>query len=200
MQSKISKEKTDKPLETGLSVREKDIIQQTEHWVKTVVVGLNFCPFAKREIDNHRVRYVVCDSDKQQEALQFLLDECLYLDQHEDTETTLLIFEKNYQDFSAYLQFVDLAEQLLAMEDYQGIYQVASFHPHYCFEGEDYDDPANYTNRSPLPMVHIIREESLAKAIAAHPNAEGIPQRNVDLAREKGLLAMQKLCNIYSSR
>ncbi|HMC87200.1 MAG TPA: DUF1415 domain-containing protein, partial [Chitinophagaceae bacterium] len=92
-----------------------------------------------------------------------------------------------------YLELVRLAEKLLKQEGYQGIYQVASFHPLYCFAGAPADDPANYTNRSVYPMLHLLREESVEQAIANYPNPEKIPERNILFARSKGIAYMKKL-------
>jgi hypothetical protein len=88
---------------------------------------------------------------------------------------------------------VKKSEKLLIKENYDGVYQIASFHPDYCFAGEDENDPANYTNRSIYPMLHILREESLTKALSLYPNPELIPQKNIDFARQKGLQYMQIL-------
>ena len=104
-----------------------------------------------------------------------------------------LLYAHAFSDFNDYLDFFYMAECLLADEGYEGMYQLASFHPDYCFNDAPADDPANYTNRSPYPMVHILREHSLTKAIDQHPNAEEIPERNIALTRQLGLEAMQQL-------
>jgi hypothetical protein len=108
-------------------------------------------------------------------------------------ETSFIIFTNSFEDFDDYLDFLALAETLIEEHAYDGVYQVASFHPKYKFEGSNELDAANYTNRSPYPMLHIIREESLEKAIALHPNTEEIPQRNIEFARGKGLKYMKLL-------
>ena len=169
------------------------IITATRHWVRQVVVGLNFCPFARREIESDRVRYSVCDSTKKKDVLESFLSECRLLDSDPDIETTLFILPGGYSDFSAYLGLLELLQQLLEMEGYEGIYQLASLHPEYCFEGEDIDDPANFTNRSPYPMIHVLRESSLERALAKYPHPEQIPENNVRLARELGYDHMLRL-------
>jgi hypothetical protein len=116
-----------------------------------------------------------------------------FLDQSDDIETTLIIFPDSFAGFEDYLDLVELAEELASDQDYDGIYQVASFHPDYCFADAPQDDPANYTNRSIYPMLHLLREESLTKALENFPDPEGIPDRNIDFAREKGLKYMQLL-------
>ena len=163
------------------------IIKQTKKWLEDIVIKHNFCPFAKRELLRDSIRFHVVDSSDMAEALQALADEFFYLDHQEATETTLVIFPQGFNHFDDYLGLVELANALLEDQEYSGIYQLASFHPDYCFEGSDNNDPANYTNRSPYPTLHIIRESSLARAIERHPDAEGIPERNIDYARELGL-------------
>ena len=166
---------------------------QVQQWIETVVVGLNFCPFAKRELPELRLKCV--EHSKKQEVLQALLDECAYLDAHPDTATSILILTEGYGDFYTYLELVDVAEALLAAEDYDGVYQLASFHPEYCFEGEALDDPANFTNRAPWPLLHLLREDALSTVLESYPHPEEIPARNIALAREKGLMFMQGLLN-----
>jgi hypothetical protein len=172
---------------------DSSITQETQRWLDAVVVAYNFCPFAKRELDNQRVRFSVCNSSKKKDALESFLAECRYLDNHENIETSLLILPVGYNDFHAYLDVLDLAEQLLEMENYEGVYQVASFHPQYCFADADIDDAANFTNRSPYPMLHILREASLEKAIASHPDADAIPATNIQQARSLGYEFMKNI-------
>ncbi len=162
------------------------IVAQTAQWLEEVVIGFNFCPFARREFDSGRVRYRVVDGRKIKPLIAALLEELHLLDGHEEVETTLLIFSNGMGDFYDYLGFLELAQ--LALEDvgYEGVFQLASFHPEYVFEGEDFDDASNYTNRSPLPMIHLIRETSIERAVAAHRDVDSIPERNQKLAREKG--------------
>ena len=168
-------------------------INPTRRWVENLVVGLNFCPFAKREVDAGRVFYSVNLSRQSEDLLQWLLDECQRLDEHDDIETSLLILPNGFEGFLDYLDLIDLAERLIVAEGYEGVYQVASFHPDYCFAGEPENDPANYTNRSPYPMMHLIREASLERALQHHPDPDSIPDTNIKLAREKGLAQMQAL-------
>lgn len=169
------------------------IIQQTEKWIKSVVIDLNFCPFAAKAVLKKSIRYIVLKDVDVKKSLETLLSEFQFLDTHEDIETTFIIFETNFTDFKSYLQLVKKAEQALAKKHYEGVYQVASFHPDYCFAGEDSDDAANYTNRSIYPMLHILREDSITKALALYPNPESIPEHNIALARQKGLQYMQML-------
>lgn len=167
------------------------LITQTQHWLKSVVVECNFCPFAQRELERESIRFVISEKPQIDSCLQKVFDECVYLDEHTDTETTLLIFSGALSDFENYLDFVDMAEQLLVQQDYEGIYQLASFHPNYCFSGTETDDAANYTNRSPYPMLHLIRESSLKMALENYPDAEKVPERNIAFARAEGIDVMK---------
>jgi hypothetical protein len=162
------------------------IIAQTKSWVKDIVIGLNFCPFANKEFINETIRYVVDDSDDFEINLTTFLTELHFLDKSE-FETSLLIFPESYSDFQDYLDLVDTANDILIEFGYEGVYQIASFHPEYRFEHTKKEDAANYTNRSPYPMLHIIREASLEKAISSYENVDKIPENNEKLAREKGI-------------
>lgn len=179
-----------------------EIEQATRQWVEEVIVGFNFCPFAKREVVRNSIRYQVLSySDRTNEgffdALDKLLQEFKYLDQHDGVETTLVVFTGLLDEFDDFLDFLNFAEKLLVDEGYEGIYQLAHFHPEYCFDGEPVTDPANYTNRSPYPTLHIIREASMEKVLANITHPEEIPERNIRLAREMGsekLAAILKGC------
>lgn len=168
-------------------MQESNAIKQTQQWIESVVVALNFCPFAKRELRRNAVRFELYESGDTQATLEQLIAECEYLDTHPDTETTLLILPNGYEDFLDYLQLTELAEDLLAEQGYEGIYQVASFHPDYCFADADNDDAANYTNRSPYPMLHLLREASLEIAIDQYPDIDSIPDNNMQKARNLGV-------------
>lgn len=159
---------------------------QTLKWVNTFIVDLNVCPFAKREIDQNRVKVCVVRSKKTDIALEELIAEVNWLDTHEETETTLLVFPTLFKDFHRYLDFVDLAEDLMFEQGCEGVYQIATFHPDYCFAGAEMNDVSNYTNRSPYPMIHLLREASVEKAIAFHGNTEAIPENNIALMEEMG--------------
>ena len=169
------------------------IQEQTINWIKSVVIDCNFCPFAAKAILKKSIRYIIKSNVTIDESLEALKQELNYLETDIETETSFIIFENNFSDFDNYLDLVKQAEQLLSKEDFDGIYQIASFHPDYCFQGSDNDDAANYTNRSIYPMLHILREESITKALKLFPNPELIPQHNIDFARQKGLRYMELL-------
>jgi hypothetical protein len=167
-------------------------IGETKKWLETIVIARNICPFAKRVFDDRKIHFQLENSTDVATCLENLLEECARLDENENIETTLLIYSKAFVDFDEYLDFVEIAETLLEAEDYEGIYQVASFHPNYCFEGSNENDAANYTNRSPYPMLHLLRESSLEEALQNYANPESIPENNIKLTRELGLQAMQQ--------
>jgi len=169
-----------------------DAVQATKNWVWDIVVGHNFCPFAKKEVLNQSIYYGLSHTCEVEEALQHLLDEVQKLEQQPQIETTLLIYDKGFKQFDDYLVLLDMANLLLAQSGYTGIFQLASFHPDYCFEGEPESDPANYTNRAPYPCLHLLREDGMSKATSKYTDPEGIPQRNIDYARELGLEKLQQ--------
>jgi hypothetical protein len=164
-----------------------DVVKKAvKSWIGKVIVGLNFCPFAKKEMERNTVRYAIYHTTQINDALSDLLEELALLDQQLDIQTTLLIFPLGFDDFENYLDMLGLADSLIAQGGYCGIYQLASFHPNYCFEGEDQDDPANYTNRSPYPILHILRESSMEAVLKRYPEPESIPENNIAKARELG--------------
>lgn len=172
---------------------EETIIAQTITWINSVVIGCNFCPFAAKAVLRKSIRYVVHPDATTENTLEVLIMELAYLDTHDDIETTLIIMPDDFSDFESYLDLISLAEDLAGDQGYDGIYQIASFHPDYRFSGADVDDPANYTNRSVYPMIHILREKSVTQAVDTYPDTEDIPNRNIAFARLKGLEYMKIL-------
>ena len=169
------------------------IIAETEHWITNIVVGCNFCPFAARELKHKSIHYEVLQKADNKTALGAILQMFIQLDKNKDVETSFLILVNNFVKFAEYWQFVKQAEKLLVKNNYEGIYQIASFHPAYLFAGSSEVDPANYTNRSPYPMLHFLREASVSKALKNYPLANDISQKNIDFANDKGLHYMKKL-------
>lgn len=176
-----------------IAITDEQCIQQTKQWIMDVVVGLNFCPFARREMLRKTVHYHVVHTADRAEILDILKAEYIRLDQNPEIATTFLIFVQGLEDFKTYWSLVRSADKQIATLDYEGIYQLASFHPQYLFAGSKKDDAANYTNRSPYAMLHILREQSLSQAVDNYPNPENIPNTNIELARSKGLAFMQAL-------
>lgn len=175
----------------------EEILASVRLWVESVVVELNLCPFAKRELVNQRVRFFVSEAASEQKLLVDLLSELTRLEHDPDIETTLLILPHVLQDFCDYNQFLDYVDNLLEHHNWVGVFQVASFHPDYQFGGTEVDDEENYTNRSPYPVLHLLREASLEKAIEHYGDVDEIPERNVALMKKLGkteLAAMLEAC------
>jgi hypothetical protein len=169
------------------------VIEQTKSWIIKVIVANNFCPFAAKEMKQNSINYIVVSENETAACLQELINTCELLDRNNTIETSFIILPNAFKNFDDYLDVLEIAEELLVAQGYEGIYQLASFHPQYCFEGVAEDDAANYTNRSIYPMFHLLREASIEKALAHYPNPEKIPETNIDFARKKGLAYMQLL-------
>lgn len=171
----------------------KEVIAQTRYWLEHVVIGLNFCPFAKPVFEQGKIHFQVSDAQSLECCLEDLIAEAERLDTQSEIETSLLIFESSLQDFDNFLDVLEIANDLIFEQGYEGVYQLASFHPDYCFAESDENDPGNYTNRSPYPMFHLIRERSIEQALANYKNPENIPDINLQVARELGLEKMQSM-------
>jgi hypothetical protein len=182
-----------------MSAADMPWIAETRAWVDRAVIGLNLCPFAKAPQAKGQVRYVLSAATDPAALLADLIRELERLAESPASriETTLLIHPKVLQDFADYNDFLDLADSTVEELDLDGVLQVASFHPQYQFEGTTPDDVSNATNRSPYPALHLIREESIDRAVAAFPEAEAIYQTNIDTLRqlgEAGWEALQQQC------
>ena len=166
-------------------------LQETENkiwtWLDKVVIGEEFCPFAKVPRLRNQIKLELCNDTKIPAILTMLAKECRHLDNNAGTETTLLALTQGLKDFHDYLDVLDLAQQLLEELGYQGVYQLASFHPQYLFEGEPSNSISHYTNRAPVPMFHLIREASITEALKFIDDPESIPQRNIEHANTLGL-------------
>jgi hypothetical protein len=168
------------------------VIAQTKKWLSTIVIGHGLCPFAKSEFDNDNIHYAVIEEASLDVQMAALLAECAALDNYAERETSLLIFPKTFADFEDYLDMLSLATALLKEQGYEGVYQLASFHPEYRFKGAGCNDPANYTNRSPYPMLHILREASVERALESYLNPEKIPVRNIQFMQALGLISVKE--------
>jgi len=175
------------------------VLAAVRRWVEQVVIGLDLCPFAQRELLAERVRFVVSDAETEQDLLLQANDELALLESQDDIGTTLLIHPLVLTDFLAYNQFLDAVDAMLVELDLEGVYQFASFHPDYQFAGTNPDDPENYTNRSPWPILHILREDSLEAAIEHYPDVAGIPDRNVSRMNAMGTAALKRLIRAIAS-
>ena len=165
-----------------------EYIIKTKNWVEKVVIGLNFCPFAKPVFVKNQIKFVCSEATTTDTLTDCLVKELLFLTDIEgdDVETTILVHPFVLQDFSDYVDYLEVANHILYQLDLEGTLQIASFHPAYQFEGTNKDDIDNYTNRSPYPMLHIIREDTVEKAIKTYPNIEDIPDNNIKKATAMG--------------
>ena len=173
------------------------IIQHTRNWLEQIVIGLNLCPFAAKPFKLGQIRIVVSTA-KDIEALSadLIAEGALLLRQPaKETETTLLVHPFVLADFYDYNEYLWSVEEIVRKEDWEGEIQVASFHPEYQFAGTTPEDVSNYTNRSPYPMLHLIREERLEAALEHYEDPEGIPEQNVALLERIGLAEMLNKLN-----
>lgn len=159
-------------------MQEKQITQAVSTWLKDVVIGLKLCPFAAKPFKDNQVRIHPSHAKDDESLLQDLRSECELLRNTPTIETSLLVIAEHLRDFWDYNQFLNWANQLLRREGYEGEFQIASFHPDYCFAGAEPGDNENLTNRSPYPILHLIREASLEKALAFFPDVDQVPLIN----------------------
>ena len=161
--------------------------------MESIVVDLNLCPFARKVLFDNRVRFTVARAATEAQLLEELQVELDLLDHDPSIETTLLIHPGVLQEFDAYNQFLETADRLLEILRLEGVYQIASFHPDYRFAGTAGNDVENFTNRSPYPVLQLIREDSLDRALADFPDADRIPARNIALMETLGRKKMTAL-------
>ncbi len=171
---------------------ESEIVKDVRHWLEAFIIEFNLCPFAKRELVKERIRFSVSLCESAEQLLACLLDELQLMEVDPEIETTLLIHPAVLQDFDDYNQFLDLADALLEQQGYSGIFQIASFHPSYEF-AETVDEAENYSNRSPYPLLHVLREASVEHQVANYPDIDSIPERNIRLLRDLGVARLQSL-------
>lgn len=181
-------------LEAG-SGNDAVVIADTERWLRRAVIGLNLCPFAKAVDVKGQIHYAVSRSMGFKDLLDDLDKELKNLAALAavDRDTTLFIVPDSLADFLEFNDFLTQANRLLVKEGYEGVFQIASLHPLYEFADAEPDDMANYTNRAPYPTLHILREESIDRAVKAFPHAEAIFQANIDTMRRIGLAGWDAL-------
>jgi hypothetical protein len=171
------------------------MVQDTLRWLERAVIGLNLCPFAKAVYVKGQVHCTVSQASNLEALRDDLLQALKDLVAHEPAErdTTLLIIQNLLQDFVDYNDFLNVADDCLLALDLEGEIQIASFHPQYQFAGTDEDDITNFTNRSPHPTLHLIREASIDRAVAAFPDPEDIFEANMATMNQLGLQGWQDL-------
>jgi hypothetical protein len=172
-----------------------DYLGDTRRWIERAVIGLNLCPFAKAVYVKQQVRLVLSDASTPEALLEELAEELLRLRDTpaEEIDTTLIVHPFVLEDFLDYNDFLDNADAALDALDLQGILQVASFHPQYQFAGTAPDDAGNYTNRSPWPTLHLLREDSVERAVAAFPDPDVIVERNLETLEKLGTQGWKQL-------
>ena len=170
-------------------------LDDTRRWLERAVIGLNLCPFAKAVVTKGQVRYVLSEASTEEALLEDLGAELLRLRDTpaDEVDTTLIVHPHVLGDFVDYNDFLDVADALVAELDLEGMLQVASFHPQYQFAGTSPDDIGNYSNRSPWPTLHLLREDSVERAVAAFPDPDAIVDRNLETLERLGHEGWQKL-------
>lgn len=171
-----------------LAAQDEEVVTATRTWLERAVIGLNLCPFAKAVHLKNQIRYAVSAAQTPEELLADLVGELRLLQATDpsEIETTLLVHPGVLTDFFDYNEFLELADAAVAGEGLEGEFQLASFHPHYQFAGTGPEDIENYSNRSPYPMLHLLREASIARAVAVFPDASQIFERNIETLRRLG--------------
>jgi len=172
-------------------------ITQTKSWIKQFVIAHNLCPFAGQPFAEELIKYVLIESEDIEVLVETTFLECIALKNisPSEIETTLIIHPNLLNDFDAYLGLVEQLQEDLHKLELEGIVQIASFHPEYQFDGTQLNDAENFTNRSPYPMIHILRENSVEKAINLHPNAEAIPSKNIETMNRLGRAELIRMRN-----
>lgn len=171
------------------------ISEHTTNWIRSFIIEYSICPFAKGPVNKGSLRIISSDARKQKQAFADLITEIQLLDKNPVIETTLVVFAHSFKNFFSYLDFINDAEQFIHGLGYEGIYQLATFHPDYYFADTPTNDVSNYTNRSPYPMIHLLREGSLDKAITAYGDTYAIPEKNIKTLKDLGLEKIKNLLN-----
>ncbi len=161
-------------------ITDANVVQLTQKWIDIFVVGLKLCPFAPPVIKNKTAHYAVFRDEKLSVFKSFFEEECARLMNTDSIETSLIITPENFLDFDAYLNVLERANKWIEKWNYEGIFQIASFHPDYQFENTDYDDNENFTNRSPFPVFQILREKSITEAAKTFKNIDSIGEQNAE--------------------
>ena len=185
----------DMPLIADTAPDGSDPIAETRRWLEQIVIGLNLCPFAKAVYVKDQVRFVLSNATTVEALVEELAEELVLLRDTpaEQIDTTLIVHPDVLTDFLDYNDFLDNADAAIEALDLQGILQVASFHPQYQFAGVAPDDVSNYTNRAPYPTLHLLREDSVERAVAAFPDPDVIVERNIETLDKLGIEGWTRL-------
>lgn len=164
-----------------------DVVEHVKAWLEKVVIANNFCPFAARPFLNEAIDYCVVENASSEALITSILSQANKMQADKNVETVLVISPDGPEDFIEYLKWYDRAVEAMHEQSFEGVFQLASFHPDYQFADAPSDDASNYTNRSPYPIFHILREDSVSKAVELHPNVHSVPQHNIEFCRERGI-------------
>ncbi|NUT60122.1 MULTISPECIES: DUF1415 domain-containing protein [unclassified Herbaspirillum] len=188
------------PASLPSSPADAEVVALTRAWLEQAVIGLNLCPFAKSVHVKDQVRYRVSRHQDWNELSVDLEQELSFLAKAdpEQVDTTLFIMPLALADFVEYNDFLDWADRLLERLGLEGELQIASFHPDYQFADAEADDIENYSNRSPFPILHLLRESSIDRAVAAYPDAAAIFEKNMATLRNLGLSGWNMLPFVVS--
>jgi hypothetical protein len=173
-----------------MEISDDTVLADTRHWIEKAVIGLNLCPFARAVYVKNQVRIVVSRARHLDAFLDELDRELDLLKQTpaDEVDTTLLVHPTLFPDFEVFNDFLNVVDDVLAEHELEGVIQVASFHPQFQFEGTEPDDVTNATNRAPYPTLHLLREDSVERAIASDAgDAEKIVERNLQTLRDLGV-------------
>ena len=183
------------PLHGIEPLSDEAVVAATRAWLEKAVIGLNLCPFAKAVHVKRQIRFVVSHAETEEALLEDLLHELQLLASADpaDIDTTLLVHPRVLGDFLDYNDFLDIADAAVEELGLEGVLQVASFHPRYQFADSDPDDMGNFSNRAPYPTLHLLREDSVDKAVAAFPDADRIYEANIEALRKLGPAGWKKL-------
>ena len=174
---------------------DEEVLASTRHWLEKAVIGLNLCPFAKAVYVKNQVRLVVSKARHADDLLEELDRELdlLVATSAEEIDTTLLIHATLFEDFLDFNDFLEIAEGVVDEHGLEGVVQLASFHPRFQFDGSEPEDIGNYTNRAPFATLHLLREDSVARAVAAFPQSEAIFEQNIVTLEKLGTAGWQAL-------
>ena len=180
---------------SALKPSRAEVERKTLGWVKDFVVGLNLCPFARPLLASDALRVTVCEATEDKGVAEALLAEIELIQKASEAEiaTTLVVFPNALQRFDDYLAFLEGAQQLTEEMDLLGVLQLASFHPDYQFAGEPIEAASHFTNRAPFPMIHLLREDMVTRALETYPNPEQIPARNIQKLENLGRERLQQM-------
>ena len=174
---------------------DEQVLEKTRHWLEKAVIGLNLCPLAKAVYTKNQVRLVVSHARHADDLLEDLDRELdlLVATPASEIDTTLIIHATLFEDFLDFNDFLEVADGVVGEHELDGVVQLASFHPGFQFEGTEVDDISNYTNRAPFAMLHLLREDSVARAVEAFPEAETIFEQNISTLQKLGLPGWKSL-------